>query len=199
MGLSPSEVQGKSGKTPMESLEGRLLVAVPQLLDPNFARALVLLIEHNDDGAFGVVINRPIGKTLQELWREVGSAACHSRQPIYLGGPVPGPLLALHDRPALAELEPAPGVFFAAKKQHLDALVVDEEPAYKVFIQHAGWGAGQLENEIEEGACGTLPATAELVFSTAGDLWETVFRRIGDKLLQSIIPVKELPPDPTLN
>ena len=77
----------------MESLEGQLLVATPQLMDPNFARTLVLLIQHTDEGALGVVVNRPLGKTIQELWREVGSAPCHSRQPIYLGGPVPGPLM----------------------------------------------------------------------------------------------------------
>ena len=58
----------------MESLEGHLLIASSQLADPNFARTLVLLIQHSEDGAFGVVINRPAGKTLQELWREVGSA-----------------------------------------------------------------------------------------------------------------------------
>jgi putative transcriptional regulator len=183
----------------MESLEGHLLVAAPQLLDPNFARALVLLIEHDAEGAFGMVVNRPVGKTLQELWREVGSAPCHSRQPIYLGGPVPGPLISLHDRPALAEAEPAPGVFFAARKQHLDALVLSEEPAYKIFLGHAGWGAGQLESEIEQGAWRSLPATAEFVFSTADDLWETLFRQLGQSLLQSMIEVKELPPDPTVN
>ena len=82
----------------------------------------------------------------------MGSAPCHSRQPVYLGGPVPGPLMALHDRPALAEAEPAPGVFFAAKKEHLDAWCLTEEPAYKVFVGHAGWGAGQLENELHQGA-----------------------------------------------
>lgn len=183
----------------MESLEGHLLVASPQLLDPNFARALVLLVEHNDEGAFGVVVNRPVGKTLQELWREVGSSPCHSRQPIYLGGPVPGPLLALHNRPGLAEAEPAPGVFFAAKKQHLDSLVLTEDPAYKIFIGHSGWGAGQLENELREGAWRTLPASAELVFSTDDDLWEAVFRQIGQTLLKSILNLDELPPDPTVN
>jgi putative transcriptional regulator len=183
----------------MESLEGHLLVASPQLLDPNFARALVLLIEHNQEGAFGVIVNRPVTKTLQELWREVGSAPCHSRQPIYLGGPVPGPLLALHNRAALAETETVPGVYFSAKKQHLDALVLNEEPAYKILIGHAGWGAGQLENEINEGAWRSLAATAELVFSTADDLWETIFRDLGHTLLKSMLHVKELPPDPTVN
>ena len=60
---------------PMDSLEGQLLVAAPRLLDPNFAKVLVLLLEHNDDGAFGLIINRPVDKTVQELSREVGSAA----------------------------------------------------------------------------------------------------------------------------
>lgn len=183
----------------MESLAGQLLVASPQLQDPNFARALVLLIDHNEEGALGLVVNRPVSKTIQELWREVGSAPCHSQQPIYLGGPVPGPLMALHNRPSLAELEPSPGVFFAAKKQHLDALVLDEEPAYKIFLGHAGWGGGQLEAEIEQGAWRTLPAEAEQVFSTAQDLWETLFREIGHTLLRSMIGIKDLPPDPTVN
>ena len=141
----------------MKSLKGHLLVASPQLLDPNFARALVLMIEHNREGAFGVVVNHPVGKTLQELWREVGSSPCHSRQPVYLGGPVPGPLLALHTSPSLAETSPLPGVFFAAQKQHLDTLVLAEEPAYKIFIQHSGWGAGQLEEEISQGAGAAFP------------------------------------------
>ena len=183
----------------MEFLEGQLLVASPQLADPNFARALVLLIEHNAEGALGMVLNRPLAKTIQELWREVGSAPCHSRQPVYLGGPVPGPLMALHTEPKLAETEPAPGVFFAAKKQHLDALVLSEEPAYKVFLQHAGWGAGQLESELGQGAWRTTPATAEYVFSTDEMLWETVFRQLGQTLLKSMLHVKDLPPDPTVN
>lgn len=183
----------------MESLEGHLLVASPQLLDPNFARALVLVIEHGEEGAFGVIINHPVGKTLQELWREVGSAPCHSEQPVYLGGPVPGPLIALHTKPTLAETETLPGVFFAAKKQHLDSLVLTEEPSYKIFIGHAGWGAGQLENELHQGDWRTLPATAELVFSTADDLWETVLRQMGHALLKSMLNLGDLPPDPSVN
>ena len=183
----------------MESLEGHLLVASPQLLDPNFARALVLLIEHNQEGAFGVIINHPVDKTLQELWREVGSAPCHSQQPVYLGGPVPGPLIALHAKPDLVETELMPGVFFAAKKQHLDLLVLSEEPAYKIFIGHAGWAEGQLENELRQGDWRELPATAELIFSTADDLWESVVRQMGHSLLKSILNIDDLPPDPSVN
>jgi len=183
----------------MESLAGHLLVASPQLLDPNFAKTLVLLVQHDEEGAFGVIINRPIRKTVQELWREVGSAPCHSRQPVYLGGPVPGPLVSLHNRPSLAETCPTPGVFFAAKKLNLDQLVLDEKPAYKVFVGHAGWGTDQLEAELHQGAWRALPATAEYVFSTDDNLWETIFRQISRSTLQSMLNLKELPPDPTVN
>jgi putative transcriptional regulator len=183
----------------METLEGQLLVASPQLVDPNFARTIVLLIQHNQEGALGVVINRPLTKTVQELWREVGSAPCHSQKPVYLGGPVPGPLMSLHTRRNLAEAEPTPGVFFAAKKVNLDALVMTEEPEYKVFLGHSGWGNGQLENEIRQGAWRTMPATAEYVFSTDDTLWETVFRQMGQSILKAILKVNELPPDATVN
>jgi len=183
----------------MESFEGHLLVASPQLLDPNFARSLVLLVEHNEEGTFGMVVNRPVEKTIQDLWREVGSAPCNSRQPVYLGGPVPGPLLSLHNKPSLAEAEPVPGVYFSAQKQNLDQLVLDEEPTCKIFIGNSGWGAGQLEDELRQGAWRTVPATAEMIFSTADDLWETVFRQLGHSLLKSILNVKDLPPDPTVN
>ena len=99
----------------------------------------------------------------------------------------------------MAEAEPAPGVFFAAKKQHLEELVLTEEPAYKVFVNHAGWGAGQLETELHQGAWRTVAATAEQVFSTDDSLWETVFRQLGQAVLKSILNVQELPDDPTVN
>jgi putative transcriptional regulator len=183
----------------MDSLKDHLLVASPKLFDPNFARSLVLLVEHNDEGAFGVVVNHPVDKTVQELWREVGSEPCNSRLPIYLGGPVPGPLLAVHNRPAMAEVESAPGVFIAARKQHLDQLVLDEKPSYKILIGHSGWSSGQLELEIQQGAWYSVPATAELVFSIADDLWEAVYKEIGSSMIQSVLNAKNLPPDPSVN
>ena len=106
---------------------------------------------------------------------------------------MPGPLMALHTMPKLAEMEVVPGVFFAAK-EHLDQLVLAEGPGYKLFVGHAGWGAEQLENEMRQGAWRTLAATAESVFSTAETLWETVFRELGHSMLKDMLHVKELPP-----
>jgi putative transcriptional regulator len=183
----------------MECYRGHFLIAAPTLPDPNFARALVLLIEHNQEGAFGVIINRPVSKTVQEVWREIGSEPCKSQRPIYLGGPVPGPLLSLHDRPSLGEIEVVPGVFFSAKKNNLDALAADDQPQFKIFVGHSGWAAGQLENEMKQGSWHMLPATAEHVFSTSDELWETVFREMGRNLLMSMLHLDDLPSDPSLN
>ena len=183
----------------MESLEGHLLLASPQLSDPNFAHAVVLLIQHNDDGALGLVLNRPTSKTVAELWQQVGEGACPSQQPVHLGGPVSGPLMALHTIDDLAELEVLRGVFFAAKKPHLDALVSQDEELYKVFIGHAGWGPGQLEGEIEQGAWQSTPATAVDVFDDADDLWQRLLHRAQGAVLPALLKIKHVPPDPSMN
>ncbi len=206
----------------MDSLQGYLLLASEELADPNFARSIVLLIEHNEQGALGVVLNRPTSKTVGELWREVSQVACESQQPICLGGPVSGPVMALHTVPDLAELEIISGVYFAAKKQHLDRLVQQaestagattqaEDPsenspspgeprqAFKVFVGHAGWGPGQLEREIEQRAWYTLPARIEHVFDPGPDLWERLVQSLDRVRLARLLKIKHVPPDPGLN
>ena len=65
--------------------------------------------------------------------------------------------MALHTTPKLAEMEPVAGVYFAAKKPHLDQLVLTEEPSYKLFVGHSGWAAGQLENEMRKAPGGPCP------------------------------------------
>ena len=136
---------------------------------------------------------------VQAKLREVGSEPCSSRRPVYLGGPVPGPLLSLHANSSLSEMEPIPGVYFSARKPNLDRLVLDETSAQKVFLGHSGWGAGQLEQELDAGAWRTIPATAELIFSTDEELWDSVFRQLGRELLKSMLNLKDLPSDPSTN
>jgi len=182
----------------MESLEGQLLLASPQLLDPNFVRTVVLLVEHNDMGALGLVINRPTGKTIQELWKQVGEAACASQEPVHLGGPVSGPLMAIHTVDGLAEMEIAEGVFFSAKKQNLDELV-RRDNRFKVFVGHSGWGPGQLESEIEQGAWRAVPAKLEDVFDASDDLWQRLMQRAVAGVLPEMLGIKHVPIDPSLN
>ena len=183
----------------MASLSGHLLVASQNLLDPNFVRSVVLLVQHTEEGALGVVVNRPISKSVQDLWREVGGGPCTNTQPVYLGGPVPGPLMAVHGEGSLGEVQIIPGLFFSASKQNLDALVARSDGNLKIFIGHSGWGAGQLEQELEQGAWLTAPSSPELVFFDSSELWATVSRLIGREMMQSMLHIKNIPDDPTVN
>ena len=182
----------------MDTLEGQLLLAAPELLDPNFVHAVILLIEHNEMGALGLVINRPTNKTVEDLWRQVGESTCECPQPVHLGGPVSGPLMAIHTLDGLAEMEIVPGVFFAAKKQNLDELV-RQVGDFKMFIGHAGWGPGQLEGEIQQGAWHSLAARIDDLFDTRDDLWERLLHRAVAGLLPEMLGIKHVPPDPSLN
>jgi len=183
----------------MESLQGHLLVASPHLRDPNFAQTVVFLIHHSKEGAFGVVLNRRADSTVQELWEKIGEGPCESQEYVHVGGPVSGPLMALHGDAELSEMEVIPGVYFAAQRDHLERLLRQSGGPFRLFVGHAGWASGQLEGELRQGAWLTTPASAQLVFDDDADLWRRVTRHIGNSLLKSALRVSELPPDPTMN
>jgi putative transcriptional regulator len=185
--------------TSNKSLRGHFLVASPHLMDPNFARTVVLLIQHDRDGAMGVVLNRSIDKTIQQLWEEVHEGPCENQQHLNLGGPVSGPLIALHTDANLGEMEVLSGLFFSADRQHLDRLVKEENLRLKMFIGHSGWGGGQLENELRQGAWLTVPASLDEVFEDEQELWRSVTHKIGKQMLVSMLHIKDVPDDPTVN
>ena len=183
----------------MNSLRGHFLVASKFLADPNFARAVVLLVQHDESGAFGVVLNRPAESTVEELWSQVGESSCESHRPVYVGGPVPGPLMAIHADQSQAETEVFPGVYFAAQRDHLERIVQQDNLPFRLFVQHSGWGGGQLENELKEGAWLIAPATAEFVFAEDHDLWEKVTQAVGADQLRQVLGVRTLPDNANLN
>lgn len=186
-------------ETIVESLQGRLLVATPRLPDENFFRTVVLMVQHNEHGALGVVLNRSSGRSVQELWEDLGDSPCEAQQPVHLGGPVTGPVMAVHTAEDLADLEIFPGVYLAAQKANLDKLVCQQEHRFRVYLGHAGWGGGQLEGELEQGAWLTASATGDYVFYDGDDLWEKVAKHIGADLLISTLKLKEVPDDPSVN
>jgi putative transcriptional regulator len=174
-----------------DTLRGQLLVAAPILSDPNFHRTVVLIAEHGDEGAMGLVLNRPtdtpVGAALPELAPLAGDD-----DPVYLGGPV-----ALESVLAVAELDDpdnASDLLFGTVGfvQEPDVPVLRG----RVFVGYAGWSAGQLEEELAEESWLVLPAEADDLFSADPDgLWSTVLRRQGGPYaLLSLMP-----PDPSLN
>ncbi|MCA9269463.1 MAG: YqgE/AlgH family protein, partial [Planctomycetales bacterium] len=162
----------------MPSLQGHFLIASPQLNDGNFARSVVLLVQHNAEGALGVVLNRPSGSTVADVWREAVGEPCDCTSPVYVGGPCEGPLMAVHGQPASGGEKVIQGVWFTADGQELRAVVAGDGP-FRLFSGYSGWGGGQLDGELKVGGWLHLPATKELVFGDDEILWERLTREIG--------------------
>jgi putative transcriptional regulator len=106
--------------------------------------------------------------------------------------------MAIHTTGDLAEIEVVDGVFFAAKKPNLDELVRRNE-RFKLFVGHSGWGPGQLEGEIEQGAWQTVPVKLEDIFDVADDLWQRLMQKTGVGALPAMLGIKHVPSDPSLN
>jgi putative transcriptional regulator len=185
---------------------GRLLVATPLLTEATFARTVVLLLHAGgDDGALGVVLNRPSGTEVERVlpgWDVVAAAP----SVVFEGGPVqPQAAICLAEvRPGvdghagLAPLPtPRPGLRYATVDLDLDpAEVASAVARMRVFAGYAGWSAGQLEGEVEEGAWWVVDALPDDAFrARTDDLWRLVLRRQGAPLAFAAT----LPEDPALN
>jgi putative transcriptional regulator len=160
------------------------LVAVPQMGDPNFARSVVLMLEHNDEGALGLVVNRPSSLTLGEV-AESQDLTIHPGalgQPVFVGGPVqPERGFVLHLRDDVPQsVALVDGLFVSGSTEALTKLIGESVEGWRLCLGFAGWEAGQLEREIREGAWLTAPATAGRVLGTSpADTWRSVLSDIG--------------------
>lgn len=180
-----------------DSLRGRLLIAGPTLLDPNFARAVVLVGEHNEDGALGVVLNRPSQTTIGEAVPDLGDVASET-DPVHVGGPVqPSAVLVLaeYHEPATAGRLVTGAVGFLAVEDEDDRTGIALGRA-RVFAGYAGWGPGQLEEEVQRDDWILADALAEDVFDEdATTLWSRVLDRQGGQLRL----LARMPLDPSVN
>lgn len=186
----------------MSNIAGKLLVASRTLRDPNFSRTVVLMLEHSHDGALGVVLNRPSPKTVSDVWESIGEGSLENEQPVYLGGPVPGPLIALHAVPNLGEKWVLDGVHMSVQREAIKQLVHTPDTRLRLYSGHSGWGGGQLEQELSAGGWHTVSASRQDVFAEAADsdlLWEQVIQRIAIGIMLPGVRPDELPPDPTMN
>lgn len=182
-----------------QSLAGHFLVASRYLRDLNFAKSVVLMIRHDDDGALGVVINRPADKTVREVWETIGFDPCDRDELVYIGGPVPGPLIAVHTLEAFSEREVISGVHVAMHRDAIDLIVRKQGQRLRLFSGHSGWGQGQLEGELEAGGWLTTEATKDEIFAEADSVWKSVTERIGLEIMAPDLDEKLVPPDPSLN
>ncbi len=171
-----------------------LLIAMPQLADPNFHRGVVLMIHHDNDGSFGLVVNRPAESQLGDLLESIrvdwqgdpGEVA-------WLGGPVqPETGWVLHE--PVADLdsdlstEIIPGVFLTSGTDALRHLAEEPPKRIRFLLGYAGWGPEQLKSELSQGSWVASDADADLIFDTPADkLWEVAVRRLGIEP-ESLVP-----------
>jgi len=174
-----------------ELASGKLLVAAREMGDPNFAHAVILLVDYDaEKGAMGLIVNRrtdmPVSRLLQELTQAKGRSDL-----IYVGGPV-----ELTTVQALLKSTVKPGdakrvfgdVYFVNTKDQLEKTLAAEpaSDSFHVFVGYAGWGAGQLEHEIQLGAWHVMPADAAIVFhSDPESVWPRLIRRTEQQIARA--------------
>ncbi|MBP85457.1 MAG: hypothetical protein CMJ64_01880 [Planctomycetaceae bacterium] len=183
----------------MASLQGQFLVAWPHLSDPNFFRSVVLIAQHDEDGAFGLILNRPLQQTVHEVWEELGQDPCECGAHLYVGGPVDAPLLALHNSRAHSDAEVLEGVHLTTRADSLDVLVRNPPDQFRVFTGSSGWSAQQLDDELEVGGWLKADATATDVFSDAETIWSRLTRRINLDIVAGSLNARFVPDDASLN
>ncbi len=181
----------------MDSLKGRLLLASPALFDPNFRRTVVLVTEHNDDGAAGLVLNRLSETAVAEAVPDLAPLVPEEER-VYVGGPVQQSAVLV-----LAEFEDTEDaatlvvddVGFVPGDGDFELLAASTRRA-RVFAGYAGWGAGQLEAELEESSwIVEEPDGIDLFAEPEVDLWGAALRRKGG--IYRVVAL--MPEDPTLN
>lgn len=199
----------------MNRIAGRLLIASPYLTDGHFFRSVIYMIRHDDEGAFGLVLNRVSSHTLEELFADRLGHVPRRDDLIYLGGPVEGPLMALHtlaglgepcgpdvvragDEPfggegdswSAGESQGDPGsspLWVTADDDHLLALVDRTDVQVRFIARYSGWGPGQLDDELERGGWLVGAPDWKVIFADHDSMWESVVKKLGRDIIADIV------------
>ena len=186
----------------MDSLQGRALVASPYLTDPNFLRSVVYILQHDAEGAIGLVLNRPLGTSIGSLLEDLEGRAFENDAPLYYGGPVEGGLMLLQE--GRCADESAPAVYLATEQARITEIcgsdpTVLPQPRYRLFDGYSGWAAGQLDAEMRSGGWLVWDIQPNQLFSDPEELWQLAIKQIGRDILAGGIDPAKMPKDPAYN
>ena len=167
-----------------EPFRTALLLSMPQMQDPNFSRSVVLLCEYSPEGAFGLVINRPTEMPASSMVRLEPPIVDGNAMPLFIGGPVEPDRgwILLSEAPPASEFKLIrDGLYLSTSIVLLrDVLETQPEPRARVLAGYAGWGPGQLDEELAQSAWLLADVDLDIVFDTPADqMWEMAIRRIG--------------------
>lgn len=162
-----------------------LLVSMPQMADPNFAKTVVLLCDYTDQGAFGLVVNRQLPEPASQLIKTKPPVRVNPELRLWMGGPVElqraWVLMSEAQGPDDEQREICPGVLLSASQElTLHLLQAPPSPRARVIVGYAGWAPGQLDKELAASAWLTIDVDAGLIFGVpAEQMWEAAIRRLG--------------------
>ena len=164
------------------SVAPALLLSMPQLNDPNFKQSVVLLCQHSPEGAWGLVLNRPTNRAATMVGEE-GSAVGNGLE-VWLGGPVElqSGCILVDEMPDEGDaLRICEGLFLSGSQVYLQRLMKTPRPGrVRLLMGYAGWGPGQLEEELRQSAWLISDVALDIVFDTeAAQMWEAAIRRLG--------------------
>jgi putative transcriptional regulator len=204
-----------------DSLIGNLLVASSTIQEPIFHRGVCLIVHQDESGTIGVMLNRPMQPLPEDLLRLLSEQSSQGRNrfadeqkteaeqalanatnsmgTVHFGGPLSGPVVAIHGSSQLAEAETGSGIYVAAQKQHLEALVRNRPSPYRLIVGHVGWENDQLADELLQGMWHIAPATTDAVFSSDQDMWPTLVRRATARSVANWIGIPDVPAASLLN
>jgi putative transcriptional regulator len=178
------------------SLKGQLLLASSLLVDPNFIKTVILMVQHDENGAVGLVLNRPLQMTIAEAFKQISEESYPIEGMLHQGGPCEGPLMVLHTQADAGESQVLDSVFLTTEKSKIEWLMNNNQGPILFFVGYSGWGAGQLEREMESGSWLTMPADAATIFSEDEQQWSKLTTRLT---LGRWIDPNQMPEDPSMN
>ncbi len=187
-----------------KSLVGKLLVTTPYVpVGFPFSQAVILVLQDTHEGVFGVVLNRPASPEMLLAWQQVTDRPQFAAEKLVAGGPVQGPVLAIHREQDLAEVEIQGGLFVSVQKEaieELSNLELDHAGSpFRIVLGAVSWTPGQLENEIDRGTWFVVDGEPDQIFSDPSQMWERSVRRYGAESIRNLTGIRNFPSDPLLN
>lgn len=158
---------------------------MPQLRDPNFSRAVVLMVEHTLESSFGLIVNRRSDTPISEIMTLLSVDWANPDECVWIGGPVTqGSGWLLHEpvesAPNAGTIDLQPGLSLSNSPEQLRALAEHPPKRLRFLMGYAGWGGGQLEVELARGDWLLAEASADFIFSTPPDeMWDAALRELG--------------------
>ncbi len=197
-----------------DSFVGTLLVASTLVEEPIFSQAVCLIVHQDEDNVIGVMLNRPMQPLAPNSLEMLGNSKSGNRLPesekvlagatnqigaVHFGGPNSGPVVAVHGSSQHGEAEMGSGIYVAAQKQHVEAIVRERSSPYRLIIGHVGWDHATLDEQLSAGMWHVIPASEAVLNHDDNEMWARLIRRATASSVASWIGATDTPSACTLN